>query len=391
MRIYKFIISFISIVIILFFGVSVFAQGVITNWKDYSLLSSNTQKYRNVYSIAIVKLTPAQSNLSDNVPTLVKGIYYYFTSKLNYPDIPFNYIVSWNGEVFKGTSGGVGVQGIGNQTHGIVTIAYLSDGSGSISSLGQTKILNLTSSLMNNLSIPVNMVSPYNWEIGKNGIKYLPSGNSKFGSSISSLLKSSTLPKIKVTPSKVYPFVIPHNVTITSVGIPPLTPQNQNSTINISLKNSGTTPILGDMSIMSQNAGFFNILKVWQSVNIVKVINNLNIQPGTNYNFSFQVLDPKNTGNIKGGFYLANLGTKITGSSFNVSMSVTGGNSNYYTLSTGSQSVTVYSSPSLSAGSVGSMPNNTEVSVINHIPGWYEIKLANGNSGYIVSAYIVSK
>ena len=391
MRIYKFILSFLSILLVFTFTSFVFAQGIITNWKDYSLISSQGTKYRNVYSIAIVKLSPANSTLSDNVSSLVKGVYYYFTSTLHYPDIPFNYIICWNGEVFKGTTGGVGVQGYGNQTKGIVSIAYLSDGSGTISTLGKEKILNLTSSLMNNLSIPFSDVGTYNWSISKKGIDYMPIANSKFGSQIKSVLVPSALPSIKVAPSKNYPFTIPHSVTITSVGTPPVTLAGNKSLVNISLKNSGTTPILGSVSVNSSNSGFFNIPKVWDSVSVVKTISNVNIQPGDSYNLSFYVLDPKSIGRVSGGFYLSNLGSKINGSTFNVSINVTSSNNSFTVSDPQSSSVEIYSSPSLSSSKVTNVSNGTSVSIVNHIPGWFNVKLPNGVTGFVVSAYVVSK
>lgn len=391
MRISSVIISFLSIIILLSFSSFVFAQGIITDWKDYSLMSNGNNSYKNVYSIAIVKLSPSNSTLSDNVSSLVKGIYYYFTEELHYPDIPFNYIVGFNGEVFKGTSGGVDVQGYGNQNHGIVSIAYLSDGSGTISSIGKQRILNLVSSLMNNLSIPKNMVSPYNFKIAKNGINYLPIANSKFGAQITSLLQSSNLPQIKIIPSKTRPFLIPHTITITSIGTPPTTSVGNKSLINVSFKNSGTTPLLGSMNIESSNAGFFDIPNVWSSVSIVKTINNLNIQPGSVYNLSFYVLDPKNTGNIKGSFYLVNSGAKITGSTFNVSLDITNTNSQSILSDPQSSSVEIYQSDSLSSKGIENVSNGTTVNILSHTPGWFNVALPNGIKGFVVSAYVVSK
>jgi hypothetical protein len=182
--------------------------------------------------------------------------------------------------------------------------------------------------------------------------------------------------------------VIPHNVTISSIGMPPVAISGGVSNISLTFKNTGTTPIIGNLQVVTSNSGFFAIPKVWSSANVADNIQNVNIPPSKTYTLNFKVANPKVQGTYKGNFSLSNLGHHISGSSFNVSLVITSKGSTHAIVNNPQKGyVNVFSTPSLTAVP-SKLTNNTNITIIKHISGWYEVKSQNGVSGWVISAYV---
>ncbi len=383
-------------------------SNIISGWKDTYILNKKTQVYGNNYSIAIVTINPSNLAISGDVPLLIKGIYYYFINELGFSDIPYNYIVSWNGQVYKGMSGGEGVQVprvlvSSNQPNGIITIGYLLNYQNPTSTLttsGKTALINLLSTLMQSNYIPKSNISTYGYQIDGTSLKFIPYQSANMKESallgyINNFIQLSNLPNIKVQKSSLYPFVIPHTINIVSISTPPNLPPSGIATIGVKIKNTGTTPIIGDLSLNTNNSSDLAVIKDWKSASQVQDFKNINIQPGSFYNLNFNILDPKTPGNFNGSFYFENLMNQIVGSNFNLPLDITASNiqSPSNTQSTGTiinpdGKVNLYLNPSLLSSST-SIVTNTSVTIIKHSPGWYEVKIqSDGSTGWVISAYL---
>ncbi len=110
---------------------SVDAKITIVNPADIAIDTSITRddvNYNLPSRIVIAPIYPYSSDASMDSKDLFRGVYYYTVDKLGFNDIPFHYVVSEDGEVFKGNGGGnerrIKVEGIGDD---IVLIGYLTD------------------------------------------------------------------------------------------------------------------------------------------------------------------------------------------------------------------------------------------------------------------------
>ena len=99
-----------SIILALFFFLpySVLAYTVNTSSDqnfDISLSDQTNTIYKTPSIIYISQITTDSSSLEANPSLWVKTLYYYSITRLHFADIPYNYLVDSNGQIYEGRSG----------------------------------------------------------------------------------------------------------------------------------------------------------------------------------------------------------------------------------------------------------------------------------------------
>jgi len=86
----------------------VFAQEIVTRDDlnfDEGLSDQSQNTYGYIDSICIVRIESGESISFSDGDEWMKGLYYYMITHLNFLDVPFHYVVSWQGDVYEGRGG----------------------------------------------------------------------------------------------------------------------------------------------------------------------------------------------------------------------------------------------------------------------------------------------
>ncbi|KKQ04304.1 MAG: N-acetylmuramoyl-L-alanine amidase family 2, partial [candidate division WS6 bacterium GW2011_WS6_36_26] len=145
----KSIAKLILAIFFLLIPVGVFASttNTITDQKFDETISDQTQtKYVTPTTIYITQITTTSSELQKNPSLWVKALYYYSITRLHFADIPYNYLIDSNGEIYEGRSGGVGANPELRDAQGSILIGYLSNDS-VITNRASTSMYTLVDSL----------------------------------------------------------------------------------------------------------------------------------------------------------------------------------------------------------------------------------------------------
>lgn len=94
---------------------------------DLSISDQTNTIYKTPNIIYISQVTTDSPNLEDNPSLWVKTLYYYSITRLHFADIPYNYLVDSNGQIYEGRSGGIGANPELENAEGSVLIGYISN------------------------------------------------------------------------------------------------------------------------------------------------------------------------------------------------------------------------------------------------------------------------
>ncbi len=94
---------------------------------DLSISDQTNTIYKTPNIIYISQVTTESPSLEDNPSLWVKTLYYYSITRLHFADIPYNYLVDSNGQIYEGRSGGIGANPELENGEGSVLIGYISN------------------------------------------------------------------------------------------------------------------------------------------------------------------------------------------------------------------------------------------------------------------------
>jgi len=135
---------------------SVFAYSVNTisdQHFDQSISDQTNTIYKTPNIIYISQVSTESSQLGNNPSLWVKALYYYSITRLHFADIPYNYLVDSNGQIYEGRAGGVGANPELENQAGSILIGYLSNNP-ILSNRASTSIYTLADYLAYKYGIP---------------------------------------------------------------------------------------------------------------------------------------------------------------------------------------------------------------------------------------------
>ena len=90
-------------------------------------LSEQSNIYSTPQKIYVSKIEGFNSRLSNNTNEWIQFLYYYSITRLNLNDIPYNYLIDQDGQIYEGSRGGIGVNPGLEAGENVVLIGLMSE------------------------------------------------------------------------------------------------------------------------------------------------------------------------------------------------------------------------------------------------------------------------
>ena len=369
---------------------------VLKNHDEVSLDTSIVRtdlSFSNPEQILVVPLYfKADSNNLDSTEKF-RGLYYYLIQKLGFSDIPFHYVVSEKGDIFKGNLGGderkVQVEGIGTNT---ILIGYLG---GSLKNEFDPRSLNSLQELLLNVS-NTNSINPSKTKISK--LKFVRDEITKSvimkSEEIENSWKGALNEIINKYQNNYSPIEKKYKVSAEIINLEKkeVDPGSENI-ISIKIKNIGENGIYGGsnssliLSKVDGSTSKFFLNNEWLSKSQVGVmVEGQNLLPGKEDIFEIKLKAPLVFGDVKEDFILTSLSSgKVESSPLNIPLTMKKGDKRIIEIgNTELGYLKVRSEPSTVGNEIGKVSTGERFFVLEDAGnGYVKIDTNDGKTGWV--------
>ncbi len=126
-------ITIIILIIFSFFTISVLARENLNiilrediNIDEY-ITQTIPDRSKNIEKILVAQIIPENKILANDTANWISIFHYYSITRLGFPDIPFNYIVDREGNIYEGMNPSEGIVPFVDTDKGLILIGYLSE------------------------------------------------------------------------------------------------------------------------------------------------------------------------------------------------------------------------------------------------------------------------
>ncbi len=393
---------FVSLIILpgILFAPSTQAADIISQAQaklDISITKED-QGFTTPDQIVVVPIFMGNTENSINNTKWYRGLYYYTIQKLGFPDIPFHYVVSSDGDVFAGNSGGderkVSITGIGNN---IMTVAYLSNSlTSTIDPRAETSLKTLLLTICNRNSIKPEKISV-------KGVKFVKNEEKKSVSMVNQQLFGNWENSVKSIADSIKDSYVPvpkdYSVEVQSVSITTdqVNPGDQVEA-SIKIKNTGTNGIYGGtnseilISKATSGVSAFYINNEWLSQTQASIMSEDQVLlPGKEDTYKFQLKAPLYIGDKSEDFELKNpIGSRINSKSFVIKLNLKRPTKQIIEIKNNAAgSVRIFSN-AYSTTSIATAASGQRYFLIDDIGnGWISIDLGDGRKGWLANWNVI--
>lgn len=381
------------LITVLFFVLpaKVFASDIVTTTSqkfDETISNQTSTVYSTPTKIEIAQITTQSSELQKNPSLWVKSLYYYSITRLNFADIPYNYLVDTNGVVYQGRSGGVGADPEIKNESGVVLIGYLSNDA-TFTNRASTSLYGLVDSIasqwgISSLSTVKVSINRQEGQLSKIVTTPLTSDFQQEVADIFTGWTGYTTNKLSYK-GKIVSVTSDKQVTVTSKLHVVVKVQNMNDFIWLSDKN----PIY--VSTQSNKDSIYAINGVWDSFSKPTHLENKAILPGETATFEFDILAQTAPGNAAEKFEIQSYdGKTFEDSEFNVDFSIVKGDKQLVEVSSTQYGfVNVRECQWYSCKVIDSVDNGTVFILLQETDtGWMQIQYNSDTVGWVYSKYM---
>ncbi|MCA9376903.1 SH3 domain-containing protein [Candidatus Nomurabacteria bacterium] len=362
--------------------------------KDLSLDEALYVKEQEVYAfpekILITKIAGAPEYLENDPELWYKMLYYYYVTRLEMADLPYNYIVNRDGQVYQGRSGWPGVIPELDSPEGVVLIGYMSNGS-DLTTPAREALQELIEDLSYRYGIVENGVLPVDLDIVSKESGTLSKLNYSSSTGVFSDEVKQLLPQLRYTNEDHYEI----SAFIGQVDYQKEIGLGEDFEVTVNVKNSGENPwfTFNDFVYVVTADGTdseFSVNQEWDSFDAPTHIEEVTLFPDENYEVKFNMKAPLVPGDYKQDFALRRLGKpNLSGSSFTVSFSVTPGDVQLVKiLETPTGNLNVRSLPSTGGQVLGQVDEGKLFVLVEENGQWFKIKWNGEEEGWVFGQYV---
>lgn len=366
---------------------------------DETLSDQTLNDYGSVKNIAVVKISASAPLQFDDDGEWVKGLYYYMITRLRFTDIPFNYIVSWQGNIYSGKGGGNEVQPpLSDESQsrfpGTIVVAYFDNGR-EMTNSGQQALADVLEDALSLAQINPSAVFAADVSVSTSTDVVPVSGLSLDVSTEAGWVETVDEIKSSLSPA---PAGRTYQATVSSVDFPASVAAGQSFVTSVTLQNTGLFPWynLGDRVaylVTSDPRGHdsrFYVSDDWASFSRVASFTEEWVLPGESTTVEFSIRTPLVAGEYSEKFeVLVSPDQWVEGSQFEVRFTVSPGDFKLVEiLDTETGSLNVRDCPSQNCGEVGMVVPGDILINLGQENGWYLVRFNDTQEGWVYGKYV---
>lgn len=367
---------------------------------DVNLSDQDMNTYAPVKKIAVVSISAPQGVVFGEGDQWVRGLYYYSITKLGFVDMPFNYIVTWQGDIYEGKDGGYDVSPLvdGGSSDSSLSdcalVAYF-DNRRETTNAGTVALSDILSELL----------SRYN--LGRGDViaaDVVIAGAAEEGNPASLIVYASEDQDWRgtVSSSAQRAVISPADsnliASVEEVLVPKSIKAGDEFLVTAHVKNDGQTPwynsgtsqmVVATSDPRDRSSGFYHA-DSWMSFTRISPGEDKWVLPGEVGTFQFKARAPMIPGEYSEKFELISMpGTWIGSSQFTVSVTVEKGDFDLVRiLETETGYLNVRECPSSGCTELGKVVPGDVLINVGSESGWYNVKLEDGTTGWVFGKYV---
>ncbi|MBN1618618.1 SH3 domain-containing protein [Candidatus Dojkabacteria bacterium] len=385
----------------LFFPLSASAANIKTREDiplDEKLADQSLNQYSAIDKIAVARVSPPSGVQFSDSDEWMKGLYYYSITQLGFVDIPFNYVVTWQGDVYEAKGGGyealpsISSSSIDGYNSSLLVIYF--DNGRDITNSGKDSLTSLLSQLVSIYTLDKSKIYAVDLSYEQTGEDVISSSvvisqaSAEWKSVVSDISSGVTKDTVLInTAGKVLDVSYNNTVESGKAFVVTITVENQG---DFPWYNSGPRKMyIATSDPRGKNSKFY-ITDIWDSFTRAGTMNETWVLPGEVATFEIEMMAPLIPGNYSEKFeVLQSPNIWITDSQFEVAFSSEGGDYELLEIqSTETGSLNVRSCPSTGCGQVGQVTPGTIVIKLEQQGNWYKIKVDENLEGWVYGKYV---
>lgn len=358
---------------------------------DEGLSEQDATQYAQPTKILLSQIKTDSQALATSPQDWFKTLYYYSITRLGYADIPFNYVVDRNGNIYEGRKGGVGVLPEVEGSDGVVLIGYLSNSS-DIPLATKTSLESLIEKISYDYGIAENNLQTVKLTHLKAGDNRLTSKSKYevtqdlFSESVAALLEDITFSSQEH---------LAYKVEVSKVEYAKSVKLGEKMTVTVEFVNKNDFAWFTDRDyiyISTQNGenSTFAVNGVWDSFSKPVSVSDKTVLPGETVKVSFDMQALLMPGSYSQKFNIVKLPNKVFGESdFEVSFTIDKGDYNLVQVSgTPGGVLNARGCPSPNCEPISQVVEGQVLIMLEKSVGWYKVRYEGDKEGWVYGPYI---
>lgn len=367
---------------------------------DETLSDKENDEYAPAQAILLAQIPlPSGVRFGDS-EQLYRGLYYYSIVHLGFVDIPFNYVVTWDGAVFEGKAGGQDVQPLVSEDideafDDAVLIGYYGNNQ-EMTYVGKKALIALVGEIQSSAEVPDERVLPVFIALAEKTEETQPS---KLALSESTdIVWNGIVGEVRAASTPISSSSGEISGSVEEVTYAKEVDADNNFVVSARFKNAGTTPwypggahavYLLASDPRGHESAFF-VSDKWLSFTRVALLPKKWVKPGEEVMFTFEINAPLRPGDYSESFELLYSPDKwIDGTLFKVEFSVNKGDFDLVEiLETETGYLNVRECPSAGCKDIGKVVPGEVYKKKNVENNWYLIQFGGGKEGWVYGKYV---
>lgn len=366
---------------------------------DENLSDQQSNTYAPVQKVALTRITPPSGMQYGDSESWLQGLYYYSITKLGFADIPFNYIVTWQGDVYQVKGGGMDVAPLisaesAEKFGNVVLVAYF-DNNQEVTNVGKKALGSIVSDLLSIYRLDQDAVVSVDSFLDKGEavlsfLSLTESADQYWNGVIGEIRAGIVIDETKGEEERAG--------SVVDVSYPEEANAGENIIVTAKIKNEGTRPWYntGEHAVYvatsdpkDRESGLY-VSDKWASFTRVVTSTEKWVLPGDEGSFVFEINIPLLSGEIEESFELLLLPDMwVEGTQFTVSLSVAPGDYDLVEiLDTETGYLNIRDCPSQGCNEVGKVVPGEVYEQLDYRDAWYQIRLDDGTSGWVYGKYV---